>query len=466
MRGRVCGGARQHSRPRMLVLLTAICCFGQCRAELLAPLWRQALDTDPSVAGATAQLRAAEHRLYQAKASFGPTASLALSKTETRYNEAPSFDLRQFSAQQAVLQVTQPLYRGALYYSHASAVAQLEQAQVAVEQARAEATVRWVDATFDVMKARDAINLLRAQAVAAEEQLAAARRSFTVGKSPVTDVREAEAKVDTVAAQLIAARSELDLKQQLVAVLVGHPAPELLAQGLAADAAPTLAVNSILEWLADAQLHNPQLRQAQQALKSAEAEVLKAAQGHVPTADLSYTYTKNSDTGTITSVFPRRGDSSQVGLNVNIPLFASGATESKVQETVALRDKARSDVDAAQRAAQVGVRQSFSAAISAMALTRGLETANRSLEVAMRANRRGYEVGMKVNAEVLEAQSKLFEARRDLSRAMYDAWLNFIKLKAFAGQLTAQEIDALDRHLVVLDEAAMRGRVAPQDRVK
>ncbi len=438
----------------MSMLLASAC----AQAQVLPDLLRSALGTDPAVTSAQAQVRAAEQRLVQARASFGPSAALALSKNETRYNEAPAFELRRFASQQATLQVTQPLLRTALLPALAAAQAQLEQAQALLDQARTEATVRLVEAALDVLKARDGVALVGSQQIAAEEQLAAARRKFTVGNASIVDVREAEGRIDTVAAQAIAAQAELDLKQQLLAELTGRNAPELMDRALAGDQMPVLKAADVLVWIADAQLNSPQLRQAQQGLLAAEAEVRKAWQGHAPTADLTYNYTMSSDTGTVTSLFPRRGDSSQVGVSVNIPLFASGATQARVRETQALRDKAQSDVDAARRSVQVGVRQSFSAALSSAGLARGLETATRSLDLAFQANRRGYEVGMKVNADVLDAQSRLFESRRDLSRARYDAWLGLLKLKAFAGQLAAADVDQLDALLVLAPLLPMRGR--------
>ena len=440
-------------------LLAALLLLGTAtQAQVLADLLRSALAADPAVGGAQSQIRAAEQRLVQARAGFGPSAALALNKNETRYNEAPAFNLRRFASQQASLQITQPLLRVALLHARDVAQAQLEQAQAALAQARAESTVRLVEAALDVLKARDALALIAAQQIAAEEQLAAARRKFTVGNVSIIDVREAEGKIDTVAAQGIAAQAELDLKQQLVTELVGRAAPELMDRGLAGDQMPVLKAADVLVWISDAQLASPQLRQAQLALLAAEAEVRKAWQGHAPTADLTYTYTMSSDTGTVTSSFPRRGDTSQVGLSVNIPLFASGATHAKVRETEALRDKAQNDVDAARRAVQVGVRQNFSASLSQVGLARGLETATRSLDAAFQANRRGYEVGLKVNVDVLDAQTKLFESRRDLSRARYDAWLSFLKLKSFAGQLMDGDVDRLDALLILEPPLPARGR--------
>lgn len=435
----------QTGRPRIWVGFISVWLLAtSCQAGSLSDLYRAAISLDPAVLGAQAQVRAAEQRVAQARAGFGPTAGITASKSETRYREGPNFDLRPFGATQAALQVTQPLLRTALFPALDAAQAQLQQAQLALVQAQAEATVRIVEASFDLLKARDAISYVQAQKASAEQQLAAARRSFAVGNSAVTDVRDAEAKIDAVAAQLLAADAELELRQQLLAELVGRQTPELLSKALAGDRMPALQAASILEWIADAQTQSPQVLQARQALAAAEAEVKKAMHGHAPTADLTYSYTVSSDTGTVTSIFPRRGDSSQVALSINIPLFASGATQARVKETIALRDKAQSEIDAARRTAQAVARQSFSSSITAAALARGLDTASRSQEVALRANRRGYEVGMKVNADVLESQSKLFEVRRDLSRARYDAWQNYFKLKAVAGRLSPADVEELE----------------------
>ncbi len=426
-------------------------------AQPLPELYRSSLARDPAIAAAAAQVRAAAHRVTQAEAGFGPTATLSASKTETRYREAPQFELRPFAGTQASVQVTQPLLRTALVPALDAAHAQLDQALAGMQLAETETGQRLVEAAFELLKVRDALLLLQAQAVAAAEQLQLARRSFEVGTASITDTREAEAKADAIAAQRIGAEAELDLRQQVLAELTGSSAPSLLRRGLTGDGLPTLPPASILEWLSAAQEGSALLRQARLALATAEAEVRRAWHGHAPTVDLTYSFTSSSDTGTVTSVFPRRGDSSAVGLNVNIPLFASGATQAKVKEALALRDKADADVQSARRNVVLGVRQSFSAALAAIGRAHGLETAVRSQELAMRANRRGYEVGMKVNAEVLESQSRLYEVRRDLSRARYDAWIGYTKLKALAGRLLEADIAELDSLLVDADATPLRG---------
>lgn len=431
--------------------VTPFILLGACAlasAQPLPELYRSAALADPAVVGAQAQVRAAEHRLVQAKSAFGPTVVATYSRTETRYDEAPDFETRPFASKQAAVQLTQPVYRPTLHSGLQGAEAGLAQAQSALEQAQAESMQRFVEACFEVLKARDALSFAQAQRVATAEQLASARRSFAVGTTPVTDVREAEAKADVVAAQLSAAQFDLELRQQTLAELVGQPAAGLLGRGLKVDSLPPVDPASVLDWLSTAMAQSPQVRQAQRAYEVADSEVSRAGQGHAPTADFTASYTMSSDTGTVTSFFPRRGNSKQVGVNVNIPLFASGATQAKVMEAMASRDKAQSDIDSARRTVTLAVRQNFTAVLSAISQARGLEAAVKSAELALRANRRGYEVGMKVNAEVLESQTKLFEARRDLSKARYDAWVNYVKLAALAGRLGEGDLQHLDSQLV------------------
>lgn len=429
---------------RLLPLLLAL----PAAAQTLPELASRALDADPAVRASGASLRAAEERLFQARAAYGPTANLTATTTDTRYREAPSGEMRPFKSDQYVVQVSQPLWRGALYPAMQAARSQLEQADSALTQARMEAQQRLAEAVLEVFKARDVLAHATALREAQGEQLAAARRGFQVGRAAAPEVREAEARVDNAVAQVLAAEAELDLRQQVLAEVAAGPTPALLVRAVAPEALPPLQANSVLDWLSRAEAESPSLRQARLAVEAAEAETRKASLAHAPTVDINYNYTRSNDTGTVTSIFPRRGSSSAVGATLTIPLFASGATQSKVAETLALRDKAAGELDLARRTLVIGVRQAFVSTLSALSQARALGTAERSQALSVRANQRGFEVGIKTNADVLEAQGKLFEARRDLSRARHDAWASYFRLRALSGALGEADWQALDVQLV------------------
>jgi outer membrane protein len=429
-------------------------------AQSLTALVHAAMDVDPAITAAEAQLRAAEQRLTQAKAGFGPTINGNWNTSRTRYTDKLPADavlngrgVREFQSKTYSIEIKQPVLNNAIYYAYVSAEAQVDQARGAVEQARAESQEKFVEACFEVLKSRDDVRFLQSQKSATIEQLATAQHSFKTGTAAIPDVREAQAKADTVAAQLVAAQFDLQMRQEVVDELEGAPVVGLDRRGLDGTRMPRLEAASLLEWLSDAAVISPQIQQAIHALDAAEADALKAGQGHAPTIEASGNYTRGNETGSETSMFPRIWQGLTATITLNVPLYAGGATQAHVVEALALRDKARSDLEAARRSVSLAVRQDFIASLSAVSQAQGLDSAVKSNEVALAANKRGYQVGMKINAEVLDAQQKLFEARRNLSKARYDAWLNFIKLNAVAGRLDEMQIALLDAVLVSQVEA-------------
>ncbi|MDT7838372.1 TolC family outer membrane protein [Aquabacterium sp. OR-4] len=431
--------------------------LGTADAQSLVQLHERALAADPAVRAAEASWQAADQRVFQARAAFGPTASASVSTNQSRYREEPAESVRPFHSTQYTAQVSQPVWRGTLFPALEGARLQRDQAGQALAQARIESRQRLLEALLELFKARDVMAHAEAQREALQAQLALARRSFQVGRAAVTEVREAEARVDHALAQRLAAEAELELRQQVLAEVAGGPVPDLPWRALAGDALPPRQAGGVHDWLGVGEQNSPQLLQARLALAVAEAEIRKAELAHAPSVELNYSYSKSNDTGTVTSFFPRRGTSSAVGATLNVPLFASGATQSKVAEAQALRDKARGELDLARRTLVIGVRQAFAASQSAAAQAQALTTAERSQALSVRANQRGYEVGLKVNAEVLEAQGKLFEARRDLSRARHDAWAQHFRLRALVGELGDADMLSLDSLLQVWSGAEMSG---------
>ncbi|MGM9512735.1 TolC family protein [Roseateles sp. DB2] len=446
--GRLCTGRRS-------LAWALLCLAGAAHGQSLLELYRAADAADPTVASARAQHRASLERENQARAAFGVSGNLTLSSNHSQYLEPTNLqtpDPRKFQSSQGGVQFTQALFKPTLIVQLEQTKAQSEQARLQGEQSRIEAMLRFVETAFDMLKARDALRYLRAEQEATAAQLAQTKRSFAVGTVAITDVRDAQAKADAVAAQVSAAEFDLSLKHQLLLDLVGHEAPGLLSRGLEAEALPRLEADSLAEWVYEAHRSSPALGQAQWALEAARQETRKADRAHAPTVEASYGINRTIESGSVTSTQRRVANQIQMGLTLTFPLYSSGAMHSKQREALALQDKAQADVDIARRSLAVSIRQSFSAALGAISQARGLATAVKSQEVALRANLRGYQVGMKVNSEVLAAQSKLFEAQRDLSKARYDAWLAFIKLKGISGQLDDNDLDNLDLLLVPLDQ--------------
>jgi outer membrane protein len=176
------------------------------------------------------------------------------------------------------------------------------------------------------------------------------------------------------------------------------------------------------------------------ALEVAQLETTKAEAGNKPTIDLNASYGANRNQGSATSTASTRSTSGTIGLAFNLPLFAGFAVQNRIKETLALEDKARSDLDVAKRTVAQATRAAFFGVQSGLSSVKAFEAAEFSTQSALDANKLGYQVGVRINIDVLNSQSQLFQTKRDLAKARYDVLLGGLKLRQANGTLTAADL--------------------------
>jgi outer membrane protein len=178
-------------------------------------------------------------------------------------------------------------------------------------------------------------------------------------------------------------------------------------------------------------------------LEVAQLETEKAKAGHMPTLDLNASYggTRFRNGNTSSRIDNNTGT---IGLAFNLPLYAGHATQNRIQETVSLEEKARNDLDAAQRTVTQATRTAFFGVQSGLGQVKALEAAEASSQSALDANKLGYQVGVRINIDVLNSQSQLFQTKRDLAKARYDVLLGQLKLRQAAGVLKAEDVQTLN----------------------
>jgi outer membrane protein len=212
--------------------------------------------------------------------------------------------------------------------------------------------------------------------------------------------------------------------------------------GLRSEAAiPGPAPADVNAWATQAEQANPQVSLAGYNLETAQRETNKAKAGHLPSVDLvaSYGYTNAQGTATQLSNVGSRYNSGVVGVQLSIPIFTGGQIQSRVRETLALADKAASDLEFARRTAAQTARQTYSGVFNGLAQVKAL-AAERSAQSAVESNQLGYEVGVRINIDVLNAEAQLFQTRRDLAKARYDTIMNGMRLKASTGALSEDDV--------------------------
>ncbi len=427
-----------------LALAMAAALTGPAHAESLVELYDAARATDATYQSAKAQYEANLAKADQAKAAILPSAGLSAGVNRSMLDGVnPTID-KNYTTQTATLSGSQPLYRPANWIGFEQGKKSVDVAQAQLVVAEQDLVVRVAQAYFDVLAASDTLNFVRAQKTAVGEQLASAKRNFEVGTATITDTREAQARFDLARSQEIAAENDLLVKKLALDTIVGktNAQPTPLAQPVLL---PRQDEADIYKWVEQAENGNPNVQQAFVALDIARLETRKAKAGNLPTLDLTAAYNVNRyPNGTTSLPESSRNNTTVVGLSLNIPLFAGYSIQNRIRETLSLEDKAQSDLDATRRAVTQATRTAFYGVLSGLAQVQALEAAESSSQIALDANKLGYQVGVRINIDVLNSQSQLFQTKQSLAQARYNVLVGTLKLRQASGSLKPEDLQAIN----------------------
>jgi len=414
------------------------------QAQDLVVLVDAARAFDANYQSAKLQYQATIARAEQARAGILPTAGLNAGASLTGFDNSNPLVDRNFSTQNATLTASHPLYRPANRATYEQGLKQIELAKAVLEAANQDLMVRSSQAYFDVLAAQDTLAFVGAQKAAVAEQLASAKRNFEVGTSTITDKREAQARFDLVTAQEISADNDLRIKRLALDTLVGRTGAQ--PKGLVVPVGlPPVVPQNVNLWVDQSALVHPSVLQAQNGLEIAELEVRKAEAGQLPTLDVNASYNiTRSPSGSAASAFSTRNNTATIGLTFNLPLFTGFASQNRIQETLSLKDKAQSDLEGAKRTVALATRTAYFGVQSGQGQVKALEAAELSSQSALDANKLGYQVGVRINIDVLNAQSQLFQTKRDLAQARYNVLLGGLRLRQANGTLTPEDLLAIN----------------------
>jgi outer membrane protein len=440
-------------RPRLRRL--ALCMLalpGAVLAQDLQTLYGDARGYDAAYLSAKTGAATAEFRAAQADALARPSAGLqgtaGLSRADPAgRNPATGRDQGADGSYSTAVSVNgkYPLFNKGNKVTIERAYKGLISAQADVDAAEQDLIVRLAQAYFDVLAAQDSLGTTRASKAAITEQLASAKRNFEVGTATITDTREAQARFDLATAQELIADNDLRTKRIALDTLVGRsgvqPKPLLTPVRL-----PATAPANAEEWVSSADKQHPTVRRAKVGLDVAmlDTEIARAAE--LPTVDAVGRVSANN---LYKSNYGSNGfsNNASLGVELNWPLYTGGAAQNSIKEKLSLEEKSRNDLQAARRGVAQGTRVAFFGVQSGLAQVRALEAAESSSKLALEATQLGYKVGVRVNLDVLNAQTQLFSTQRDLAKARYDVLVGGLRLRQASGQLAPTDIDSVNRLL-------------------
>ncbi len=304
-----------------------------------------------------------------------------------------------------------------------------------------------VSAYRELAYAQEDLEIRRALAASAREQLEIVKANIAVGKQPPSASAEVLVSIalrdeDTLVAEQAARERSLDL-ERLVGLSLDARAPRLAATETEAPTEPLPPVGDVLE---DARKHNPQLAAAWATTRAAAVDVEVTDNGMLPQLDLSFAGGPQGNATEMSTAFTQLGKFQAYGvigslvLSEPIPRHAARGAR---QSAEALLHKAKLSADDIAVQIQTTVLRLVSEIDVAERRMQVLGPTTDSASLDLEAERARFQVGRATNFDVLRRQEELATARLRQARARTD----YLKAVAALGAVTD---DILDRYQVVL----------------
>jgi len=438
-------------------------CTGQAWSfESLAEAYRSALRSDRLFQGAAAQQRSVLEKLPQARAGLLPTLSASANRSSNAaqviYERQFSNIDRQYRIDGWNVSLNQPLFKMVNFLAYGRAQFQVEQSFVQLDIARYDLAVRLASVFFDwqtALRSKEASGLTRKQLEAVAAQ---ARSSYKEKMLTTPDLLDAEARLRKAEADAMDAEQALVVKAAALAKVTGEFPPAKLFS-FATVPWPEVK-GSVNEWIEQARASNPQVRFQTLQTAMAEKDVSAARAAHLPSVNLVASQSQSFNSGS-TSIIDGAVANTQklfsIGITVDVPIFSGGLLNSRVDEAIAMRDKAREDTENAVLQAALDAQTYYSKAQVGALQVDAAEKRVKAAESALAAARSGRMLQTRLDLDVLGAQANLLAAERDLFRARADRLIAVLQLRQASGEMTDADLEVWSRLLVAYGTQPSQG---------
>ena len=445
--------------------LAAIAMPTMANATSLLEIYQQALQSDPRIHEAEARRLAALEAKPQARGVYLPQIGFSgdwrkinIDGTSNDTLGGVALPSTQFETEDETIRwqvdLRQTLFRWDQIVNLRRADKTVAKAEADREAAQQDLIVRVTQTYFDILAAEDQLTAIHANRNAIARQLEQAKQRFDVGLIAITDVQESQAAHDSAVADEIGSKRRLATAREFMREITGEYVSKLSAPG---DDLPLTTPDPASEkgWIDLALSQNLALISSRIDEQLARDEISFRRNGHYPTIDLV------ADIGSVNGesttnivgvpqaqVAENDRSSDSIGIQFTIPIFAGGATSSRVREAVYLHRASRENLQRVSRETERQTRDSYLGVLAEISRVQALEKAVESSETALEATQAGFDVGTRTIVDVLDAQFLLYQSITRYYQSRYDYLLNAMRLRQAAGNLQVQDLEVLDQWLV------------------
>lgn len=419
-----------------------------------AEAFRLAKDYDAKVKVAASRAAQDEAGMDVARSRLLPQVSAAAARgkqyTHTKYLSGPypsRYD--EPDTKNWALQVRQGLYRPAEWRSWERAQSLAEASARALDAETATLLARVAKAYLALLEAKSQLKVAEQDVARYAEALRQAQRAFETGLGTRIEIEEAQARLDAAQANVVDWQGQIETGRQDMAALIGQEvSPEDLmpfteVRGLAREVLQEPAT----AWVERMALHNAGLASLKAQLDAAQKQVAVQKAGHLPTVDAvaSRTLSRSDSVTTIGEEYL----TTNVAVQVSIPLYSGAGVNASVRAALAAQDEAQAQFDGRRRELVTVTTNAYSRVRFGLERVTALDQAMRSAEQALAATRKGVQVGMRNNVDVLNAEQDLAKVQMQWVSAAFELLGSIVELWAATGEVdqALQRLEAVQRQV-------------------
>lgn len=418
-----------------------IFCGFPAMADDLQTVYQQAAVASPVIAQARAQLDADLAGRPLARAALLPHINAGASggmntAHVTGFGTQPlstGYHSDVFSAS-----LTESIFNGQAFTAMKQADSRIRASEAALAFAEQLVALEVTKAYFSILQAQANERVAQQQLDLLQSMHDQTNTSLKVGTGDIISVQEVQAQLDAVKADLITAKNGVAIAKSQMERLTHHPIGTL--QDLTTLEAMGPLPDTIEPWIAAALENQPLLQQAQETLHVSEQQVQYAKRARWPTLTLNGV--GQHAAGTL--IPPVAIDQIGASMNLSIPIYEGGSTRASIHQAEALARSSRANVTNLQDQITLDTETAFLDLQNSAAQYQAMQQSVTSAQVSLAGTRKGYEIGSRSIIDLLTATTNLAAAQRNYYLALYTQLVARTQLKAAAGVLTPQDIEAIN----------------------
>lgn len=410
------------------------------KADTLTEIYDLAKQNDPQLLKASAQRDSAFEAINSTRSALLPqidlTAGYAYQDSDRHITDGSTTDLS--------LGLSQSIYDRSSWIALTISEKSAREADARYASTQQQVIYNVAEAYFNVLRAEDDLRFIQAEKQAVAKQLMQTEQRFDVGIAPITDVQDARAQYDSVLAQEIQAKNNVENEYEELRAITGQQASNLAVLDTARFSTSLPSKNAD-QLVAQATNENLDLLANRIQKDVAKEQISLAQSGHLPTISLTsnYSYTKNYNEPNDPVTGAQMDDDENLfnlGISIDLPVYSGGRITSEAKQAEYQFVSASQDLESTFREVQKDVRAINNNIRSSIGSIQAYKQSVISAESALTATQEGFNVGTRTIVDVLESTQNVYQANKNLSDARYQYILSQVQLKQAIGTLSEQDI--------------------------